>query len=153
MSAARPDVTIATVVRDYEALWAQPDERRRAKLIAACLVDNAEIEGPGYVLRGVRAISDEAARFMRAEPGARALMASGIDAHGRWARFAVKVVDAAGAVRAEGLDVVEFAADGRIARVITFWGALPSIERPVAAKTSRADAGARGAAMMRRAQR
>lgn len=117
---------MAAVIADYEAMWAERDPARRAALIAASLVEEATIVGPGYLLRGHRAITEEAARFQRTEPGHCARRASGIDMHGNLARFAVKIENAAGALLADGLDVVEFAADGRIARVITFWGAMPA---------------------------
>lgn len=113
------------VVRAYEALWAEHDPQRREALSTRCLAENAEIIAPRHHLRGRRAIAEDVARFQREQPGSKAVCASGIDAHNGWARFAVKVVAPDGAVTAEGLDIAEFGADGRIARVITFWGPLP----------------------------
>ena len=40
--------------------------------------------------------------------------------------FSVANIDANGAVIAEGEEVMELSADGRIAKVFTFWGPLPS---------------------------
>lgn len=113
------------VIADYAALWSERDAARRWALVTASLTGNAIIVGPGYTLRGHAAIDADAARFQRERPGQRAVMHGGIDAHGALARFAVRVVDAGGGIVAEGLDVVELGDDGRIARVITFWGALP----------------------------
>lgn len=110
----------------YEALWNEPDPVRRTALIEHCLVETAEIIGPGYRLRGHAAIFDDVSRFHREQPGRKAVIASGVDAHSGWARFAFRIVAADGAVLAEGLDAIEFAADGRINRVITFFGALPA---------------------------
>jgi GNAT superfamily N-acetyltransferase len=122
------DAETDRILRAYAALWAEPDAARRTELIARCLADEIEIIGPGYHLRGHRAVADDAARFHRERPGHRALFASGIDAHSGWARFEVQVVAADGVVVAQGLDIVEFAADRRIRRVITFWGAMPAAE-------------------------
>ncbi len=113
-------------IQDYGALWSERDATRRRGLVAASLTVDAIIVGPGYTLRGHAAIEADTARFQRERPGQRAEIVGGIDAHGALARFAVRVVDAQGAVVAEGLDVVEFADDGRIARVITFWGPVPA---------------------------
>jgi ribosomal protein S18 acetylase RimI-like enzyme len=114
------------VLRAYEALWGEKDPAQRAQLIARCLADDAEIVGPGYHLRGHGAIADNAAQFQRDHPGKKALFASGLDAHSGWARCAIQLVAADGAIAAQGLDVFEFAESGLIRRVITFWGALPT---------------------------
>jgi GNAT superfamily N-acetyltransferase len=104
-------------------------------LIAQCLDDEVEIVGPGYLVRGHQAVEEHVARFQRAQPGSRPLLASGIDAHSGWARFAVRVEAPDGAVIARGLDIVEFGSDQRIRRLIAFWGALPRLE-PKAAPTA-----------------
>ena len=113
------------VLLAYTALWSEADHARRASLLTQCLARDAEIIGPGYRFKGHHAISDEVERFHRDEPGTRAVLASGVARVARWARFAVAIVDPTGAVVAEGEDVVELGADGRIVRVLTFWGALP----------------------------
>lgn len=115
------------VLKAYEAVWSETDPASRAALIERCLVENAEIIGPGYHLRGHEAISGDAARHQREHPDWKALFASGVDAHSGWARFAVQVVGTDGAIVAQGLDVIEFATDGRIQTVITFWGTLPAL--------------------------
>jgi hypothetical protein len=111
----------------YAALWAEAEPGRRQSLLDQCLSSDARIIGPGYHLSGHAAISQEVERFLRDEPGVRAVLASGYVLHSRWARFGVAMVDAAGVVVAEGEDVVELDADGRIAKVVTFWGAVPPV--------------------------
>ena len=130
----------AEMLRVYEAVWAENDAARCADLIARCLAENIEIIGPGYRLVGHAAVAADVVRFHRERPGSRALMASGIDAHSGWARFEVKVVNAEGAAVNEGWDVVEFGADGRIDRVISFWGRLPRAVGPAAPIVAVADA-------------
>jgi len=131
MSGAGGRKTMTSVARDdvlrkYEAIWAETDPAQRTQLIALCLVEDAEIVGPGYHLRGHGAIADNAAQFQRDHPGKKAVFASGVDAHSGWARCAIQLVAADGAIAAQGLDVFEFAQNGLIRRVITFWGALPT---------------------------
>ena len=67
------------------------------------------------------------ARFHREDPGFRPVLTSGFDAHGRWVRFSIAVLDPDHNVVNQGWDIVEMAADGKIARVITFWGPLPEL--------------------------
>ena len=76
------------VLGAYEALWNEPDPVRRTALIEHCLVESAEITGPGYRSRGHAAIFDDVARFHREQPGRKAVITSGIDRHSGWARSA-----------------------------------------------------------------
>jgi hypothetical protein len=113
------------VLQAYAAIWTEADAGRRQALMAQSLAPDAVVIGPGYLFQGYQAISQEVERFMSQDPGARPVLTSGIAHHHRWARFAIAMLDASGRQVLEGEDIIEFGADGRIVRVITFWGALP----------------------------
>lgn len=115
------------IVKAYAALWSEPDPTRRDVLMAKSLSSEAEVMGPGYRFKGYAEISREVDRFLRHDPGARPVVASGIATHHNWARFAIAMLDADGKQVAQGEDIVEFGADGRIVKVLTFWGALPPV--------------------------
>ena len=51
---------------------------------------------------------------------------SGVDAHNGHLRFAWALVGPDGAVAVSGVDVADLAADGRLARVVGFFGDLPA---------------------------
>lgn len=127
MTTREDKAALQATLQTYEALWSETDAARRAELIAKCLDENVEIVGPGYLVSGHEALAEHVARFQHAQPGCRSMLASGIDAHSGWARFAVKVEAPDGAVIARGFDVVEFGTDQRIRRLIAFWGALPPL--------------------------
>jgi hypothetical protein len=55
-------------------------------------------------------------------PGATVIRASRVDAHHGLARFAWRVEQADGMALPEGLDLAELSADGRIRRIIGFFG-------------------------------
>lgn len=118
---------VEEVLRAYAAIWAEPDAVRRDEFLAQSLLSDAEVIGPGYQFKGHRAISAEVERFLHHDPGSRPVFSSGYVAHHNVARFTVAMLDRQDVVVAEGEDIVEFAEDGRIARVITFWGALPPV--------------------------
>jgi hypothetical protein len=111
----------------YVELWSEPDADRREALVRACLSEDAEIIGPRYRFKGRRAVLDEVARFLRTDPGFRPVLTSGFDAHDGWVRFTFALLDPAGRIVNEGWDLVELDGDGRIARVISFWGPLPPV--------------------------
>jgi GNAT superfamily N-acetyltransferase len=130
---------LADVLRDYEAAWAETQPQRRDTLLAGCLTETVEIVGPGYRLRGRQAVSDDVARFHRERAGCRAIVTSGFDAHSGWVRFGVAVKAADGAIAESGVDLAELAPDGRLARIVSFWGALPALPAPTAARAGEAD--------------
>lgn len=117
--------TVEAVLRAYVEVWREADSVRRAALLDLCWSEESEIVGPGYHFKGRKAVLDEVARFPREQPGFRPVLTSGFDVHGRWVRFAFVMLDPRDTIVDEGWDVVELAADGRIARVISFWGKLP----------------------------
>ena len=55
------------------------------------------------------------------------MLDSGIDTHHDTARFAVAILQPDGTVLHSGEDIVFFASDGRISKVLTYWGALPPL--------------------------
>ena len=112
------------LLRAYTDLWSEPDAARREELLDRCWSEEAEIIGPGYRFKGKKSVLAEAARFLRDEPDHRIVLTSGFDCHGSWARFTFALLAPDGQIMNEGWDVVQFGEDGRISRVITFWGQL-----------------------------
>ena len=115
------------VLKAYAAVWSEADPMRREALMTKSLSSDAEVMGPGFRFKGYQEISREVDRFLRHDPGARPVVASGIATHHNWARFAIAMLDADGKQVAQGEDIVELGADGRIVKVLTFWGALPPV--------------------------
>ena len=77
------------------------------------------------MFKGHESISEKVEGFHARMPGARLVLASGINIFCNNARFAVAIVGTDRAVIARGEAVNEFSEDGRIFRVLPFWEALP----------------------------
>lgn len=120
-------LTAEQVILAYAGIWSESDPSTQAALIARSLTEGARILGPGYEFTGHAAILAEVQRFNREQPGHRAVLTSGVDAHHNTARFAVAMVNPDGSIPHEGEDIVHFASDGRIELVLTYWGPLPAI--------------------------
>ena len=58
--------------------------------------------------------------------GARVVATSGVDAYDGHLRFAWRMLDADGVVTLEGIDFGELAPDGRLKRIVGFFGPLPA---------------------------
>ena len=109
----------------YMAAWNEPDEAKRNALLEKGWADDGLYVDPVAEGRGREALSQIIAGFHAQAPGARIDLASGIDQHHNQIRFAWTYVQADGKTAIEGIDAGELADDGRIARIVGFWGAPP----------------------------
>ncbi len=118
---------IEETMKVYFSAFAEQDRSRRLILLSRCLTEEAEIWGPQQVFKGYTSISEKIEGFQGRMPGARLVLASGINIFRNNARFAVAIVGVDGSVIASGDGVNEFAEDGRIFRALPFWEALPPV--------------------------
>lgn len=119
------DMTAEEAVAAYVAGWNQPDEQVRRELFTSCWADDGVYLDPMTVMSGRKELTAGSRRFAQRWPGATIEMVGGIAAHHGHASFAWCVRGVDGAVLREGLDHVEFADDGRIRRVVGFFGTPP----------------------------
>lgn len=117
-------MTLQEIVATYAAAWDEPDHCRRRALLEASVAPDAEYVDPTVQVRGIDAliahIDTVAARY----PGSRLELTSAVDAHHGLARFGWRKVLADGTKLPKSIDVVEVGADGRLTRVIGFFGPL-----------------------------
>lgn len=120
---------LEAAVAALDAAWQATDPGERERLLERALAPGAELVGPEPVGRhvGVPAIGALIGGFAARWPGARVVVTTGIDAHHAWARYGWAIRGAGGEPLLEGMDVVETAPDGRLARVVMFYGALPPL--------------------------
>lgn len=111
----------------YVRAWSEPSPDVAMALLASCWTEESEIVGSGYYFKGASAVLDEIERFHREQPGHKAIVTSAFDSHGRWTRFTIAMVNPEGTRTQEGWDIVEQDGEGKIRRVITFWGPLPGL--------------------------
>lgn len=116
---------ITPLVDGWLAAYADPDAARRLAVIR----DSWSLEGrlvePPLEARGHQGISDLAATLQSQFPGHRFARSTAIDAHHQFLRYGWKLLDGNGAAVLEGMDAMELDVDGRIARVVGFFGAQP----------------------------
>lgn len=116
------------VVTSYGAAWNEADEDARRKLLDQGWADDGIYCDPTATVSGREALVTHIAGFHQQFPGARIEVASGVDEHDGWLRFAWTMVDADGATIMEGFDVGELAPDGRLRRIVGFFGPFPPVE-------------------------
>lgn len=120
--------TFTRTVDDYCAAWNAPDEARRRALLQPVLAEGAVYVDPTVHTVGLAQLLAHIAGVAARRPGALLSRTSTVDAHHGVARFMWRVTQADGAVLREGIDLVEFAANGQLVKVVGFFGPPPPLE-------------------------
>ena len=120
--------SVNDIVTAYGAAWNEPDEAARRKLLDTAWADDGVYCDPTAIVEGRDALVAHIAGFQQQFPGARIDETSGADDHHGWLRFSWRMVGADGAPVMDGFDVGELAPDGRLRRIVGFFG--PFAEKP-----------------------
>ena len=118
---------IADVVTQYMAAWNEPDATTRDALLEQCWSTGGVYVDPNVSLAGREALSRHIATVRAARPGARLEFMSGIDVHHNVVRFLWRLVRADGSCGDTSIDFGEVGPDGRLVRIVGFFGAPPSL--------------------------
>jgi hypothetical protein len=117
---------IENLVDSWLAAYGDPDPARRLAAIRAGWHAQGHLIDPPMEAAGHQGISDQAATLQSQFPGHRFERSTAIDAHHHSLRYGWKLLDGQGAPVLEGQDVVDLDVDGRILRVVGFFGAQPA---------------------------
>ncbi|WP_194819713.1 nuclear transport factor 2 family protein [Nocardia sp. XZ_19_385] len=117
------------LINTYCAAWSESDPERRRALLSQVWAEDATYTDPTVHAVGLDSLLDHIAAVLTRRPGATVQRTSAIDTHHTVARFAWHVVLADGSALPEGLDLVEFSEDGRIRRIVGFFGELGPIRQ------------------------
>lgn len=112
------------VLDAHLAAYCEPDAARRAGLVAQAWSEAGALVDPPFEGTGHAEIAAMADGVLAHYPGHTFRRTTAIDAHHTFARYGWQLVGPDGAVAVAGTDVVEFADDGRIARIVGFFGDL-----------------------------
>jgi hypothetical protein len=117
---------VTTTVDGYLAAWNERDPKRRAELVERAWAPDGQLIDPPMIGEGHHGISAMAEAMHTHYEGHRFERISGVDAHHEHVRFAWQLAGPDGQVALTGLDVADLADDGRLARVVGFFGDLPA---------------------------
>lgn len=129
---------LATLIDDHLAAYADPDAQRCAAMVQRIWAADGRLVDPPLAASGHAGIVNQAAQLLSQFPGHRFVRSSGIDSHHGMARYAWQLVNPAGAVVLEGIDIAQVDDQGRLQQVTGFFGPLPAHE----AAAAQADAAA-----------
>lgn len=114
---------IESLVDRHLAAYCDGDAARRAGAIREAWNADGSLVDPPLEARGHQGISDQAATLLAQFPRHRFERSTAIDAHHNFLRYGWRLLDAEGQPVLEGLDVAELDADGKLLRVVGFFGA------------------------------
>jgi hypothetical protein len=113
-----------TVVDAWLIAYAEPDAVRRQALIAETWAADGRLVDPPFEGTGHAELSGLVDVVLTHYAGHTFRRTTKVDVNHEFARYGWELVGADGTVAVAGLDVVRFAADGKLAGVVGFFGAL-----------------------------
>jgi hypothetical protein len=117
------DATIAA----YDRAWNEPSAEGRRKLLESALTEDAELIEPRGRFSGRAAVIDRIIAFAERFHGATVNIMTNVDEHNGFARYGWQMRDADGKPMLDGIDVVERAQDGKLRRIVMFFGPLGTV--------------------------
>jgi hypothetical protein len=118
---------ITKTLTQYMAAWNEPDDAARSALLTQCWSDNGVYLDPNVLLAGRDALAVKIGEVLASRPGARLEFMSGIDVHHNMVRFLWRLVRADGTCGDTSIDFGEVGPDGRLVRIVGFFGPAPSL--------------------------
>ena len=115
------------IVDAYTAAWNEPDEDMRRQLLEGAWADDGTYTDPQSDVAGREALIALIGGMHGQMPGARIDVTSKTDLHHNKLRFAWRFVSGDGAMTIDGIDFGELAKDGRLQKIVGFWGQPPAL--------------------------
>ena len=120
---------LAKVLQAYGAAWSEQNESTRSGLLNEAWDEAGTYQDPTADVVGREALSAHIGDLLQKMPGARLSLTSGIDEHHGQLRFTWKLVGADGDLIVEGIDFGEVGEDGRLTKIVGFFGPTPPLSK------------------------
>jgi SnoaL-like domain len=117
--------TIVETIDTYAQAWSVTDAAASRRLLDAAWAEGGRYSDPMSQAEGRDGLAGLIAGFHQQMPGATIVRTSGVDEHHGTFRFTWAVKSADGSIAMEGVDFGELDGDGRVRRIIGFFGPPP----------------------------
>lgn len=118
---------LTATVDTYFSAWNETDADRRAALIEQVWAQEGRLIDPPLTGEGHQGISEMIAIAHEQFPGCRFRRVSAVDTHHDHLRVAWELVAPDGSVAVAGTDVGEIDGEGRLVRMVGFFGPIPAV--------------------------
>jgi len=110
------------VVALYGAAWLQPDEDARRELLERVWAQDGIYVDPTVVVHGRETLVAHMGGFQERMAGHSLVLTTAVDEHHGRVRFGWQLLDPGGALLIDGQDFGELDDDGRLRRIVGFFG-------------------------------
>ena len=114
--------TVERLVDRHLAAYCEPDAGKRMSAIRDLWNAEGRLVDPPLEARGQQGIADQAATLLSQFPEHRFERTGLVDQHHGFLRYGWKLLDAKGAAVLQGVDFAELDAEGRLLKVVGFFG-------------------------------
>jgi len=128
MTETATTTTLAEVVDTHLRAYCEPDENRRAGLLRAAWSPEGELIDPPFDGVGIDGISGMVDILLEHYPAHRFQRTTDIDAHHASARYGWSLVSPDGEHAVTGTDIVDLGDNGKIRRILGFFGDQPTTQ-------------------------
>jgi len=118
--------TLSVAVDTHLTAYCEPDPATRAELLAAVWAPTGALFDPPFEGEGLDAIAAMTDVVLTHYAGHTFRRTTDIDAHHTFARYGWELVAPDGTAAVTGTDIVEIDAEGRLTRIVGFFGPLPN---------------------------
>ena len=118
--------TLSVAVDTHLKAYCEPDPATRAELLAAVWAPTGALFDPPFEGEGLDAIAAMTDVVLTHYAGHTFHRTTDVDAHHTFGRYGWELVAPDGTVAVTGTDIVEFDAEGRLTRIVGFFGPLPN---------------------------
>ena len=118
------EATLTVAVDTHLRAYCEPDTARRGELLAAVWAPTGALIDPPFDGTGLDAIASMADILLTHYAGHTFRRTTNVDVHHSFGRYGWDLVAPDGTVAVAGTDIVEVDADGRLTRIIGFFGPL-----------------------------
>ncbi len=116
--------TTETLIDDYLSAYCEPDLATRAAAVSRVWAEDGRLTDPPMEVAGHESIVALTDALLGQYPAYRFRRTTAVDAHHGFARYGWALVDTNGKPAIEGCDFAEIADDGRLRRVVGFFGPM-----------------------------
>jgi hypothetical protein len=116
--------TFETIIDTYCAAWNETEAAKRDAILSPVWGEGATYTDPTVHLVGRQALVAHIDAVFARYPGSTIVRTSAVDVHHAVVRFAWKKVLADGTSLPEGIDFAEVGGDGKLLRIVGFFGPL-----------------------------
>jgi len=118
--------TLSVAVDTHLKAYCEPDPATRTELLAAVWAPTGALFDPPFEGEGLDAIAAMTDVVLTHYAGHTFRRTTDIDAHHTFARYGWELVAPDGTAAVTGTDIVEIDAEGRLTRIVGFFGPLPN---------------------------